>query len=122
MKRQSSQMTSTTAEAEFKTIYHWLIKILNVTSSTHLLPFVDQVYQKYDRLKNNSSKGGGCGSVGRAVASDIRKQQFKSDLRQNFIMTIITVEKTKMNKKGPGMFHIVFAKKQILIFCFVFRF
>ena len=56
--------------------------------------------------------GSGCGSVGRAVAFDIRGPRFDSSHRQNFIehlfvnlFIINCIEKTKINKKGPGMAH-----------------
>ena len=56
--------------------------------------------------------GSGCGSVGRAVAFDTRSPQFESSHRQNFIehlFIINCIEKTKINKKRPGMAH--FKKK-----------
>ena len=43
--------------------------------------------------------GSGCGSVGRAIASDTRGQQFKSSLGQTFVQNI----KTKIKKKKPGI-------------------
>ena len=53
-------------------------------------------------------KGSGCGSVGRTVAFDTRGPQFNSSHRQNFIehlFIINCIEKTKINKKRPGMAH-----------------
>ena len=54
----------------------------------------------------------GCGSVGRAVAFDTRSPQFDSSHWQNFIehlfvnlFIINCYEKTKINKKRPGMAH-----------------
>ena len=41
--------------------------------------------------------GSGCGSVGRAVASDTRDLQFESSL-QHFLFTINRVEKMKIGK------------------------
>ena len=63
-----------------------------------------------------SSKGSGCDSVGKAFASDSRGPQFKSSHWQNlywtfiYLFTIGCVEKTKINKKRPGMAH--FLKKE----------
>ena len=53
--------------------------------------------------------GSGCGSVGRAVASDTRGPRFKSSHWQNYIEHLFTVnciEKTKIRKKRPGMAHL----------------
>ena len=50
--------------------------------------------------------GSGCGSVGRAVASDTRDPQFESSHRKAFIKHLFTVNcvvKTKIKKKRPGM-------------------
>ena len=61
------------------------------------------------------TKGSGCGSVGRAVASYTRGPRFESSHRQKFIEHLFTVnciEKTKMKKKRPGMAHL---KKQLQI-------
>ena len=41
--------------------------------------------------KNNLITGSGCGSVGRAVASNTRGPQFESSHRQEFIMNIFIV-------------------------------
>ena len=43
----------------------------------------------------------GCGSVGRAVASDSRRPQFESNHRRNFIHEFIIncIKKTKIKKK-----------------------
>ena len=56
--------------------------------------------------------GSGCGSVGRAVAFDTRGPRFDTSHRQNFIehlfvnlFNINCIEKTKINKKRPGMAH-----------------
>ena len=60
--------------------------------------------------KNNLSWGSGCGSVGRAVASDTKDPQFKSRHRQTFtkhLFTVHCVEKTKIKKKRPGMAHFL---------------
>ena len=57
-------------------------------------------------------RGSGCGSVGRAVASNTRGPQFKSSLRQTLyhLLTVNCIEKTKINKKRLGKAH--FLKKQ----------
>ena len=50
-------------------------------------------------------RGSGCGSVGRAVASDTRDPRFESRHRQTFIkhlFTVSCVEKTKIKKKEAG--------------------
>ena len=56
--------------------------------------------------------GSGCGSFGRAVASNTRGLQFESSHRHNFIYQYRTIvycqlciEKTKIKKKRPGMAH-----------------
>ena len=57
---------------------------------------------------NIGIEGSGCGSVGRAVAFDTRGPRFDSSHRQNFIehlFIINCIEKTKINKKRPGMAH-----------------
>ena len=49
--------------------------------------------------------GSGCGSVGKAVASDTRGLRFESSHPQNLYWTLITVnciEKTKIKKKEAG--------------------
>ena len=53
--------------------------------------------------------GSGCGSVGRAVDFDTRGPRFDSSHRQNNC-----IEKTKINKKRPGMAHLL--KKMSFIF------
>ena len=61
--------------------------------------------------------GSGCGSVGRAFASKTRGRQFKSSHWQNlwwtfvYLFTINCIEKTKKDKKRPGMAH--FFKKNM---------
>ena len=54
--------------------------------------------------------GSGCGSVGRAVASDTRDLRFESCHRQTFLWKICqlsTLLKTKIKKKRPGMPHFL---------------
>ena len=68
--------------------------------------------------------GSGCGSVGRADAFETRGPRFDSSHRQNFIehlFIINRIEKTKINKKRPGMEQ--FKKKlmaQILMYLSLF--
>ena len=53
--------------------------------------------------------GSGCGSVGRAVASDTRGPRFESSHQQKFIYKLnicycqLCIEKTTIQKKRPGM-------------------
>ena len=55
--------------------------------------------------------GCGCGSVGRAVASNTRGPRIETSHRQNLystfihLFTINCIEKTKINKKRPGTAH-----------------
>ena len=60
-----------------------------------------KIYKAKEARKKLSNYGSGCGSVGRAVASDTRGPQFESSHRQNFIntFTINCIEKTKIKKK-----------------------
>ena len=58
---------------------------------------------------NKENFGSGCGSVGRAVASNSRGPPFESSHRQEFIywtFTVNRIEKTKVKKKRPGMAHL----------------
>ena len=54
--------------------------------------------------------GSGCGSVGRAVASDTRDPRFESSHRQIYIyilnICLLCIEKMKIKKKRPGMAHL----------------
>ena len=50
--------------------------------------------------------GCGCGSVGRAAASDTRDPRFEPCHPQNLIYLFI-IEKTKMKKKRLGMIHLL---------------
>ena len=54
--------------------------------------------------------GSGCGSVGRAVASDkVRGSKpviGKKNLYWTFVYCQLYIEKTKMKKKRPGMVHL----------------
>ena len=62
------------------------------------------------------TQGGGCGTVGRVVVSDIKGPLFESNLWYNFIMNILlfTVEKTKIKKKeaGNGQFEKIFSSSK----------
>ena len=65
-------------------------------------------------------QGSGCGSGGKAIAFDTRGLQFDSSHQQNFtehlfvyFFIINCIEKTKINKKRPGMDH--FFKKSLLV-------
>ena len=50
--------------------------------------------------------GSGFGSVGRPVASNTRDTQFESRHRKTlFILSVNCIEKTKIHKKRPGIFH-----------------
>ena len=63
----------------------------------------------------------GCGSVGRVVAINTRGPRFDSSHRQNFIehlFIINCIEKTKINKKRPGMAHF---KKRFTLVKTLFR-
>ena len=65
-------------------------------------------------LFGHQSRGSGCGSVGRAVNFNTRGPRFDSSHWQNFIehlFIINCIEKTKINKKRPGMAH--FFKKKV---------
>ena len=64
-------------------------------------------------MSNVKRLGSGCGSVGRAVASDTRCPQFESSHQQKFInieQLLYTVncvlKRRKIKKKRPGMAHL----------------
>ena len=73
----------------------------------HLLNICDRLKALLMTLSVLTLVGSGCGSVGRAVISDTRGLQFESSHRQNPINLFTTncIEKTKINKKRPGMVH-----------------
>ena len=53
--------------------------------------------------------GSGCGSVGRAVASDARGPRFESPVIGKNLYSTFTfnyIEKAKIKKKRPGMAHL----------------
>ena len=65
--------------------------------------------------------GNGCGSVGRVVAFNTRGPQFDCSHQQNFIEHLFIInctEKTKINKKRPGLAHF-FIKKPNYFFPFL---
>ena len=66
--------------------------------------------------KNRLILGSGCGSVGRAVASNSGGPWFESSHQQKFILNIYCQLKktTKIKKKRPGMAHFL-KNRQILI-------
>ena len=54
--------------------------------------------------------GRGCGSVGRAIASNSRGPRFESSHLLDFTFNIycqLSTEKTKIKKKRPGMAHFL---------------
>ena len=62
-------------------------------------------------------QGSGCGSVGRAVASDSKGPRSESHHRQNIYIehfTVNCIEKTKIKKKRPGRAHFFKKKHQFL--------
>ena len=66
-------------------------------------PFGLQMAENIEDALNNFDCGSGCGSVGRAVASDIRGPRFKFCHPQNLYWTLFTVnciEKTKKEKEA----------------------
>ena len=62
--------------------------------------------------------GSGCGSVGRAVASDSRGLQFESSHRQKFILNIYCqlYWKDENKEKRPGLAHFYLKKDDFLAF------
>ena len=73
-----------------KNWWHHVLKCTQLTIlAFNLALFVD---------KNFVFMGSGCGSVGRAVASDTRGPQFESSHRQFFcVLSVICIEKAKIN-------------------------
>ena len=62
-------------------------------------------------------QGSGCGSVGRAVASDTRGPQFESSHWQTFIsdiylFTVNCIEETKIKRKRLRMAHFYNMRKR----------
>ena len=58
-------------------------------------------------LPTKFSKGSGCSSVGRAVAFNSRGPRFDSSHFLEHLFIINCIEKTKINKKRPGMAHFL---------------
>ena len=68
----------------------------------------------WQKERKKERMGSGCGSVGRAVAFNTRGPRFDSSHWPNFIEHLFIIncfEKTKINKKWPGMAHF-FKKKR----------
>ena len=73
----------------------------------------------FSPIRHLVSVESGCGSIGRVVAFDTRGLRFDSSHRQNFIeqsSIINCIEKTKLNKKRPGMAHFFLKKMLKLLF------
>ena len=79
---------------------------LRLVHQKYLLLFISIYLPILANLKHKltQKEGSGCGSVGRAVASDTRDLRFETSHWQDFIMNIftVTVEKTKIKKKEAG--------------------
>ena len=60
--------------------------------------------------------GSGCRTVGRMVASYIKQPEFKIQPTaiKKMICLLITVEKTKINKKRPRMTHLKTTRTEII--------
>ena len=74
--------------------------------------FLPKIWSMSDKIEY---KGSGCGSVGRAVASNTWGPQFDSSHGQNLfghLFIFNCIEKTKINKNRPGVAHF-FLKKRI---------
>ena len=76
--------------------------------------FVRMVEHSQCQGKMLVNMGSGCGLVGRAVAFDTRGPRFDSSHLQNFIEHLLVnlfiinyIEKTKINRKRPGMAHFL---------------
>ena len=92
------------------------LQLFRFTLLSHPWPMVTHFLYLY--LRSHLS---GCGSVGRAVASDTRGPRFESNHRQKFInieQLLYTVncvlKRRKIKKKRPGMAHF-FKKKTFLL-------
>ena len=58
------------------------------------------------RVRWTNHLGSGCGTVGSTVTSNTRGPRFESSHRQLLLNNyLLFVEKTKINKKGPGIAH-----------------
>ena len=82
---------------------------LGKANKIKLTPYIWCTLKVYQA--NKYFRGSGCGSVGRAVASDTRGPSAKIYLYWTFVYCQLCIEKTKIKKKRPGMAHL---KKSIL--------
>ena len=57
-------------------------------------------------MQKHIDLGSGCGSVGRAVASDTWGLQFIGKIQIEHLFTVNCIEKMEMTKKMPGMAHV----------------
>ena len=64
--------------------------------------------------KMSITVGSGCGSVGRAVASDTRDPRFQSSHQQNFYRTFVYCQLCWKDEKRPGMAHFLNANHKIV--------
>ena len=69
---------------------HTVLTKINI-SLKKILSWLCCLISTYYSQKEQPMKGSGCGSVGRAVASDTRGLQFESSHRRNFYWTLFTV-------------------------------
>ena len=58
--------------------------------------------------------GSGCGAVGRAIAFDTGDPQFKSNHRQLYLLSTVSMYRKDDKIKRPGMAHILKQKKRII--------
>ena len=111
---------------QFFQSWEWVNLVIVYLSAGAIYNFKRNVTRKFliTDVRNGQYKftevESGCGSVGRAVASDIRGPRFESSLRQTFInieQLLYTVncvlKRRKIEKKRPGMAH--FFKKNNLL-------
>ena len=79
----------------------------------HLVYYLDNTKRPFVKVPNRKclqstnpnkilSLGSGCGTVGKAVASNTREPQFDSQHRLRFICQLCNIEKTKVKEKRPG--------------------
>ena len=69
---------------------------------------ITDVFGKRDKRKWNFYWGSGCGSAGRAVASNTRGLRFKSSHKQIYkehLFTLKCIEKTKIKNREDGKVH-----------------
>ena len=96
------------------------ISIATLCYTQHTFPHQLTKAKSIERTQRKNASG--CGSVGRAVASDTRGPQFESSHRQKnylyrtFVYCQLCFEKTKIEKKRPGMAHFFLKKNGNEIF------